>query len=50
MIYPQINAPSARRTLNMATRILLALQLDGPLLAGFGILMSLYSHRKLVGS
>ena len=37
MIYPQINAPSARRTLNMATRILLALQLDGPLLVGLGL-------------
>ena len=37
MIYPQINAPSARRTLNMATRILLALHLDGPLLVGLGL-------------
>ena len=37
MIYPQVNAPSARRTFNMATRILLALQLDGPLLVGLGL-------------
>lgn len=37
MIYPQINAPSARRTFNMATRILMALQLDGPLLVGLGL-------------
>ena len=37
MNYPPLNAPSARRTLNMATRILLALQLDGPLLVGLGL-------------
>ena len=37
MIYPQVNAPSARRTFNMATRVLMALQLDGPLLVGLGL-------------
>jgi len=37
MNYPPLNAPSARRTLNMATRILMALQLDGPLLVGLGL-------------
>lgn len=48
MSFPQVESPSARRTLTIATRILLALKLDGPLLiglalvAGYGLIV-LYS-------
>ena len=37
MIYEQVNAPSARRTITVATRILMALKLDGPLLVGLSL-------------
>ena len=37
MSFPQVESPSARRTLTIATRILLALKLDGPLLIGLAM-------------
>lgn len=37
MNFPQLDAPSARRTLTVATRVLLALKLDGPLLVGLAL-------------
>jgi rod shape determining protein RodA len=37
MIYEQVDAPSARRTITVATRILMALKLDGPLLVGLSL-------------
>ena len=37
MIYEQVNAPSARRTITVAARILMALKLDGPLLVGLSL-------------
>ena len=37
MSFPQVESPSARRTLTIATRILLALKLDGPLLIGLAL-------------
>ena len=38
MIYEQVNAPSARRTITIATRVLMALKLDGPLLVGLSLI------------
>jgi rod shape determining protein RodA len=38
MIRQQVEAPSARRTITIATRLLMALQLDGPLLIGLGLI------------
>jgi rod shape determining protein RodA len=38
MIYEQLNAPSARRTITIATRVLMALKLDGPLLVGLSLI------------
>jgi rod shape determining protein RodA len=37
MIYEQVDAPSARRTITVATRVLMALKLDGPLLVGLSL-------------
>ena len=37
MSFPQVESRSARRTLTIATRILLALKLDGPLLIGLAM-------------
>jgi len=37
MSFPQVESRSARRTLTIATRILLALKLDGPLLIGLAL-------------
>jgi len=37
MIYEQVTAPSARRTITVAARILMALKLDGPLLVGLSL-------------
>jgi len=38
MIYEQVDAPSARRTITVATRVLMALKLDGPLLVGLSLI------------
>jgi rod shape determining protein RodA len=38
MIYEQVNTHSARRTITMATRVLMALKLDGPLLVGLSLI------------
>jgi rod shape determining protein RodA len=37
MIYEQVDARSARRTITVATRVLMALKLDGPLLVGLSL-------------
>ena len=38
MIYEQVSAPSARRTITGATRVLMALKLDGPLMVGLSLI------------
>ncbi|MEN9704500.1 MAG: rod shape determining protein RodA, partial [Pseudomonadota bacterium] len=40
MIRQPVESPSARRTITIATRLLLALQLDGPLLVGLALIAS----------